>query len=131
MPKIILNILYGVATFTGVAGLFAGGVPLTKYALEILRDSEYLHYYDRTNLNESEMIFLLSLILLIGVRICSALENKTRPANPSDAASSGEKPVVPAPSKEISPLSGAAKTPSQPMESADDKLTRLLNEKKD
>jgi len=131
MLKVIRNILYGLAITTGVAGLFAGGVPLAEYLLEMSRDSEYSHYYDPRSLNEPEIIFLLSVILLIGVRICFALDGRIRPANPPDAGPSEEKPVAPAPANEIPPQSGAAETTARPAESADEKLTRLLDGKKD
>ena len=131
MLKIIRCILYGFAITTGVAGLLFGGDPLAKYLWEMLHDSEYRNYYDTHNLNEPGMIFLLSLILLIGVRICFALDKGIRPANPSEAVPSGKKPVAPAPPNKISPPPVPPETPAQPVESADKKLTRLLHQKKD
>lgn len=126
MLKIIRNVLYGLAIVTGVEGLFAGGVPVAKYLLEMLHDSDYSHYYDTSYIYEPGMIFLLSLILLIGVRICFALDGRIRPVNPSEEVPSGKKPAAPAPAKDVSPPSGAAETPAQPEKSADEKLTRLL-----
>jgi hypothetical protein len=131
MLKIIRCILYGLAITTGIAGLIIGGNPPAKYLWEMLRDSEYRNYYDTHNLNEPEMIFLLSLILLIGVRICLALDKGNRPANPAEAVPSGKKPVAPAPANEISPPTVPPETPAQPVESADKKLTRLLHQKRD
>jgi hypothetical protein len=131
MFKIIRCILYGLAITTGVAGLIIGGDPPAKYLWDMLRDYKYRDYYDTHYLNEPEMIFLLSLILLIGVRICFVLDKGIRPANPSEAVPSGKKPVAPAPSNEISPPPMPPETPAQPVESADKKLTRLLHPKKD
>jgi len=131
MLKIIRCLLYGLAILTGVAGLFVGGTPLVTFVRERLRDYEYRGYYDTSYLHAPEIIFLLSLILLVGVRICLALAKGTRPANPSETVPPGKKPAVPAPASEFSPPSGAAETPAPPAETADAKLTRLLNQKKD
>lgn len=131
MLKIIRHALYSLAILTGVAGLFVGGDPLAKYLWEMLHDYEYRYYYDTHYLNEPEIIFLLSLILLIGVRICFALDKGTRPQNPPDEVPSVKKPVAPAPANEISPPPITAETPAQPAESADEKLMRLLNQKRD
>ncbi len=129
MLKIIRTVLYGLASATGLAGVLVGGDPLVKYLWEMLHDSEYRYYYDTHYLYEPEIILLLSLILLIGVRICFALDKGMRPANPADAGPPGKAPVTPASANEISPA--AAETPAPPVESADEKLTRLLNPKKD
>jgi hypothetical protein len=130
MFKIIRCVLYSLAVLTGVAGLFVGGDPLVKYLWEMLHDSEYRSYYDTHYLNEPEIIFLLSLILLIGVRIAIALDKGIRPASPLEKDSSGKKLVAPAPASEIASPFGTAETPAQPVETADEKLTRLLNENK-
>src|ERR1017187_498115 len=131
MLKMIRCLLYGLAILSGVAGLFVGGTPLVKYMLQQWREHEYRGYYDTNYLNAPKIIFLLSLVLLIGVCIALALEKIIRPANPPVTVPPGKKPVAPAPASEISPPTGAAETPAQPVESADAKLTRLLNQKKD
>lgn len=131
MLKIIRYILYGLAITTGVAGLIIGGDPLTKYLWDVLRDYKYRDYSDTHFLNEPEMIVLLSLILLIGVRICLALDKGIRPASPSETVPSGKKLVAPAPSNKSSPPPVPPETPAQPVESADKKLTRLLHPKID
>ena len=131
MLKITRCVLYSLAILAGVAGLFDGGTPLVKYMLQQWRDQEYRSYYDTSYLNSPKIIFLLSLILLIGVRVCFALDKGVRPVKPLDTVSSGKKLAVPASASEISPPSGTAETPAQPAESADEKLTRLLNQKKE
>ena len=129
MLKIIRWLLYGAAITVGAGGLFIGGVPLVKYLLEMLHDPDYRYYYDTSYLNEPEMIFLLSLILLIGVRIAMALDRRIQPASLPDTSSSGKKPVASAPANEVAPPSAAAETPAPAVETADEKLTRLLNRK--
>lgn len=131
MLKIIRYVLYSLAILTGVSGLFVGGVPLVKFLWEMLHDYEYRYYYDTHYLNEPEIIFLLSLILLVGVRIALALDKGIRPAHSPDHVASGKQTAASAPANEVSPSPVAAETPAQPVESADEKLTRLLNQKKD
>ena len=131
MLKMIRCLLYGLAILAGVSGLFDGGMPLVKYMLQQWREHEYRGYYDTSYLNAPKIIFLLSLILLVGVRICLALDKGTRPVNPSDTVSSEKKPVAPAPAGKISSPSATAEPSAPPVESADAKLTRLLNQKKD
>src|ERR1017187_8587341 len=128
MLKMIRCLLYGLAILAGMAGLFDSGTPLVKYLLQQWREHEYRGYYDTSYLNSPKIIFLLSLILLLGVRICLALDKGTRPIKPSDTVSSGKKPVAPAQAGKISPPSATAETPAPPVESADAKLTRLLNQ---
>jgi hypothetical protein len=125
MLKIICRLLYGLAITTGVAGLFAGGVPLAKFALQYLRDHEYGYYYDTNSLYLPEIVFLLSLSLLIFVHIGLMVGKRIQPASPP-------KPDSPAPTDEISQPAGTAGTPAQTgQETADEKLARLLNQKKD
>src|ERR1035441_2369615 len=90
MLKMIRYLLYGLAILAGVAGLFDGGTPLVKYMLQQWRDQEYRSYYDTSYLNSPKIIFLLSLILLIGVRVCFALDKGVRPVKPLDTVSSGQ-----------------------------------------
>ena len=92
--KTVLNLirwlLYGVAITTGVLGLIIGGDPIVRYVLDELRNYEYRDYYEATNyLQEPEIIFLLSLILLIGVRIAMALDRGVRHFNPAEIFSGG------------------------------------------
>jgi len=123
MLKIIRCLLYGLAITTGVAGLFAGGVPLAKFALQYLRDHEYGYYYDTNSLYLPEIVFLLSLSLLIFVHISFMIGKGIQPASPP-------KPDSPAPAGKIfQPADTAGTTTDQ--ETADEKLARLLNQKKD
>jgi hypothetical protein len=131
MLKIIRYALYSLAIMAGVLGLFVGGIPLVEYVLEMLHDAEYRYYYDTHYLNEPEIIFLLSMILLVGVRIAMGLDKGIRPANPPDSGLSAKKPVAPAPAEETSQPSVAADTTALPVETADEKLTRLLKQKKE
>jgi MFS family permease len=130
MLKIIRGLLYGLATLAGVAGLFVGGVPLVEYLVEMLRDSEYRYYYDTHYLFEPQIIFLLSAILLVGIRIALALDKGIRPAPPREAAGSGKPPAASAPASESSPAAPVAEMPAPPVDTADAKLSRLLNQKK-
>lgn len=88
--KIIRRALYGLAIPTGVAGLFIGGVPVVKYVVELMRDYENRYFYDTQYLNEPVIVFLLSLILLTGVRICFALDKGSQIADPPDSVPSGK-----------------------------------------
>lgn len=131
MLKIIRCLLYGLAILAGVAGLYDGGTPLVKYMVHQWSEPEYQGYYDTRDLDFPKLTFLLSLVLLIGVRICLALEKGICPVNPSDSVASEKKPVAPAPAGKISSPAVTAETPAPPVETADTKLTRLLNQKKD
>src|ERR1039457_263564 len=131
MFKITRYVLYNLAILTGAAGLFDGGTPLGKYMLQQWGEHANSGYYDTNSLNSPKIIFLLSLILLVGVRICLALDKGTRPVNPFDTVSSGKKPVASAPAGKISSPSATAETSAPPVETADAKLTRLLNQKED
>jgi hypothetical protein len=131
MLKTIRCVLYGLAILTGVAGLFDSGTPLVKYMLQQWREHEYRGYYDTGYLNSPKIIFLLSLILLVCVRLSLALDKGIRPASPQNSIPSG-KPTAdtPALADEISqPPKAAISTMKTEQETADEKLTRLLNQK--
>jgi hypothetical protein len=126
MLKTIRWLLYGLAISTGVAGLLVGGVPLGKFAFEWLHDHEYGYYYDPNFLFSPEVIFILSVILLMFVYI-SHLVGKGIHIN-------GEtKSDPPPPPAEAAPATAdkAAPPAAAPVQTADDKLARLLNQKKD
>jgi hypothetical protein len=125
MLKTIRRILYGLAMLAGVAGLCIGGDPLLKYVLEMWHDAQNNDFYDIHYLNEPEIIVLLSLILLVGVRIAMALDKRIHSASPPNIASSKTEPVAPAPSAAV------LETTTQAIETADQKLTRLLKQEKD
>jgi|SRR5665213_1364374 len=133
MLKIIRCLLYSLAIFTGVAGLVAGGVPLAKYALQYLRDREYDYYFDANYLYPPGIIFLLSLLLLIFVHIGLMMGKGISPASsPKPDPSVKPAEAAPAPAGEISPPTKTAGTTAQAeLETADKKLTRLLNQNKD
>lgn len=127
MLKIIRWILYSLAILTGVLGLIVGSIPLVKYVSEMLHGDEYSDFSDMRYLAEPEIILLLSLILLTGVRICLALDRKIPPAGPADAIKKVEA-FATAKANILAPASSEPIAP--PAESPDEKLTRLLNQKK-
>jgi hypothetical protein len=129
MFKFIRRLLYGLATISGVAGLLIGGTPLVQFARERLNaDGGARDYYDTTYLHAPEIIFLLSLILLVGVCIGCALENSFSLSG-STKCNPGEKPAEPvrAETKKVSPI---AEPVILPDETADEKLKRLLDREK-
>jgi hypothetical protein len=133
--KTVLNLirwlLYGVAIATGVLGLIAGGDPIVRYLMDELRNYEYRDYYEATNyLQEPEIIFLLSLILLIGVRIAMALERVARHSNPVEMPQPEKKPVAATATGETSQPSAAAEAFATPAETVDEKLAHLLHRDK-
>ncbi|HTB83995.1 MAG TPA: hypothetical protein VK742_10105 [Candidatus Sulfotelmatobacter sp.] len=128
MLKIIRYVLYGLAILSGVAGLMVGGLPLAQFARERLQAEDSARdYYDTTYLHAPEIIFLLSLILLVGVCIGLTLEKGISPANPPRS----EKPAE-LQRTEAAAISAAGEIPApQTSESADEKLSRLLNREKE
>ena len=128
MLKIIRYVLYGLAILSGVAGLLAGGLPLAQFARERLQAEDSARdYYDTTYLHAPEIIFLLSLILLVGVCIGLALEKGISPAEPPRS----EKPAGPQ-RTEAAAISASKETPAPPSkETADNKLSRLVKGEKD
>jgi hypothetical protein len=129
MLKIIHQILYGLAIFIGLLGLVIGGDPLVKYALEMWRDAQGGYYYDTHYLNEPEIIVLLSLILLVGVRIAMALDQGTQPSNSPAVEASRQKLIAAVNDDAINAPLESREASAQPVETADEKLTRLLNKK--
>ena len=128
MLKTIRGFLYGLAILAGVTGLIDGGIPLVKYAMELWRDPEYSSYYNTNELNAPKIILLLSLIFLACVRISLSLDRKISPAIPADPIKKGD---VCATAKEIIPNLASPETIAPPAETPDERLTRLLSQKKD
>jgi hypothetical protein len=132
MLKAIRCLLYGLAVSAGVAGLFAGGVPLVKYAVFKWfhgRDSDY--YDDPNYLFSPEVVFLLSWILLIFVRISLVLEKGFHPSSlpqPDASGKAAENPPAPASTMSRPARAAAANVPTD-QAAADEKLARLLNQK--
>jgi hypothetical protein len=131
MFKFIRRLLYGLAILSGVAGLLAGGLPLAQFARERLQAEDSARdYYDTTYLHAPEIIFLLSLILLVGVCIGLALEKGISPAEPPRTGAT-EKPAE-LQRTEGADISASKETPAPPpKETADDKLSRLVNREKE
>ncbi|MGO8838270.1 MAG: hypothetical protein ACLQAH_12705 [Limisphaerales bacterium] len=128
-------LVYCLAVFTGVLGLLDGGIPLVKYAAERLASNNYEAYlvlssYDRFS---AEVIFILSLMLLILVHIGHAVGGGLHISNAREQVSSGRQ-------QSGSPLSAGLTsqsldppgTPAQTdKETADEKLARLLKQKQE
>ena len=126
MLKMIRCLLYGLATLAGVSGLVISGVPLVKYGLERLHDYESTSYYDTTYLHAPEIIFLLSLMLLVFVNIGLVIERRLGSVSVSNPVMPGK--TTPDPSAPVSEtVSGSSAVPANP----DSKLAHLLNPKKD
>ncbi len=130
MLKVIRWLLYGLAILSGGAGLYGGGVPLAKYAFQRLRDPGYGYYFAPDFLFPPEAIFLLSLLLLMSVRIGFAIEKGIRPADVHTPVASRNQPNDSASANEIARPSKTVETSAPDAETADEKLTRLLNQKK-
>jgi len=128
-------LLYCFAIFIGVAGLLEGGLPLLQYTIKRLEGNYFDAYavlssYDRFS---SEVILLLSLMLLIVVHIAHVLTGGLSFAKP-------EKPVLSRKQQDGSPLSAGlisqslepprAQVPTD-KESTDEKLGRLLKQRKE
>ena len=134
MLKAIRCLLYGLAISSGVAGLFAGGVPLVKYAaFQWFHGPESDLYDDPNYLFSPEVIFLLSLIVLIVAHASLVLGRGIPPASLPKPGSSGKSTEdSPAPASEISrPAKLAGTIGRTAQEAADEKLAQLLNQKKD
>jgi len=130
MKRFLRGLLYCLALLGGITGLVVGGKLLGKYVLARLNDP----YFDSFSYNDlvfsGGVIFILSLILLIFADIGLMLGKKFGPAKNADAA---PKPAG------VSPKTAASSSPSAPLpdveseadqESADEKLARLLQQKK-
>ena len=135
MLKAIRCLLYGLAISSGVAGLFAGGIPLAKYAAFKWFHGPDSDLYDDPNyLFSPEVIFLLSLIVLIVAH--ASLVLGIPPASLPKPGSSGKSTEdSPASASEISRPAKTTGTTVQTVqtvqETADEKLAQLLNQKKD
>ena len=132
MFKLIRLGLYGLATTAGVAGLFAGGVPLAKFAWKYWRDHQYGYYYDANSLYFPEIVFLLSLSLLVFVHLGLVVGKGNREAGSKPELTRKPAQNPPASLAGNLPAAGPAGPSAQAgRESADEKLARLLHQKKD
>jgi len=131
MFKFIRRLLYGLAVLSGVAGLLIGGLPLAQFARERLHtDDSARDYYDTTYLHAPEIIFLLSLILLVCVCIALALEKGISPAEPTRSEATEKPPEPQRKEAAVTSISGE-NAPPPSKETADEKLSRLLNREKE
>lgn len=122
--------LYWLAILTGVAGLFAGGAPLVKYAMQRWRDPAFDFYYNFGYIATAANTFILSTILLIFVHISYVIQRGFRATSKKPGAS-GKQPREPSlPANSISQAAGTSKE-QQAGETPDEKLARLINVKKE
>lgn len=125
--------LSSLATVAGVAGLFAGGVPLAKFGLQYWQDHDYGYYYDTNSLYLPEILVVLSLSLLIFVHLGLVLGRGIPPTISTKLDSSG-KPEKDSPTTADGvspPASATGATAKTEGETPDEKLARLLTRKKD
>jgi hypothetical protein len=128
MTRLFREVVYWLAMTAGILGLVAGGKSLVKYALARFNDP----YFDSFSYNDlvfsGGVIFLLSLILLIFADLARTLGGAFPPAKPESPGAS-PKPTLGAP-RTAAP-SGPAPETEPDRESADEKLARLLKQKKE
>jgi len=97
MTKLCGFLLYCLAVFVGLTGLLTGGLPLLEYAIKRLEGNGFDAYavldtYDRFY---SEVILILSLMLLILVHIGHALAGGLRLAKPRQSVPTPQTDVMP------------------------------------
>ena len=129
MRKFLRSTLYWLARLAGIIGLVTGGKLLVKYALARLNDP----YFDAFSYNDlvfsGGVIFLLSLLLLIFADVGRLLARHLDAAKPETTAAAGEPAKTSAPPASPAPL--PAPEPEADRESADEKLARLLKQKRE
>jgi len=129
MKATLVFLLYGLAVLTGVAGLFAGGVPLVNYALAHWHNPAFDYYSNFGMISTAGNLIILSLILLIFVHVSHVIKRGFR-ANPPKPDSSGkQRHASPLPANSISQPAGTAE-PMPAKETPDEKLGRLISVKK-
>ena len=137
MFRLFRFLLYCLAVFIGVAGLLEGGLPLLRYTIKRLEGDYFDAYtvlssYDRFS---SEIILILSLMLLILVHIGHALAGGlrfTKPEKPASLQTRSAGSLRP-PQKEMSdplPKSGQTQAAAE-LDEANEKLAPLIKRAKD
>lgn len=135
MFRVFRFLLYCFAVFIGVAGLLEGGLPLLEYTIKRLEGNSFDAYsvlssYDRFS---SEVILILSLMLLIVVHVGHVLAGGLRFAKtekPVRAQSAGSPPP---PQKETSsplPPPGQSQAAAG-IDQANEKLASLIKKPDD
>jgi hypothetical protein len=130
MLKAVVFVLYWLATLTGVAGLFAGGIPLVNYALARWRNPAFDYYSNFGLISTAANVIILSLMLLIFVHISYVIRGGFRARPKKPGASAIQPPDSSLPANSISQSAETSK--GQPAEETpDEKLARLINVKKE
>jgi hypothetical protein len=133
MLKVPRLLLYWLAVLAGVTGVLAEGISLFKNWMERLADPNYSYLLSAYDYFSAEVIFLLSLMLLIVVHIGHVVGGGFHLSGSRKPVSSGKQPGD-------SPLSAGLTSQSpEPLgaqaqadkETADEKLARLLKQGKE
>ena len=132
MSNVPRFLLYWLAVLAGVAGVLVEGISLLKNWKERLFDPDYSPLLSSYDSFSAEVIFLLSLMLLILVHIGHVVGGGLHISRSRKPVSSGKEPGDASPSavlvsQPLEPLGAQAQTDK---ETADEKLTRLLKQKK-
>lgn len=133
MSRVLRFLLYWLAVLAGVTGVLVEGVSLLKNWKERLFDPDYSPLLSSYDFFSAEVIFLLSLVLLIAVHIGHVVGGGLHFSRSRKPAASGNQPGDAPPSADSAsqsrePLGASAQTDK---ETADEKLTRLLKQKKE
>lgn len=130
MLRVFVFLLYGLAVLAGVAGLFAGGVPLVNYALARWRSPAFDYYSNFGLVSTAGSFIILSLILLIFVHVSYVIQSRFRASLKEPAPFNKQRDDSSPPANSISQPVGTSKGPPAE-ETPDEKLARLINVKKE
>lgn len=133
MSRVPRLLLYWLAVLAGVTGVLVEGISLLKSWKERLFDPDYSLLLSSYDFFSAEVIFLLSLMLLVVVHIGHVIgggfhiSRSKKPVSPGKQQ--GDSPSTTGLNSQSSePLGAQAQTDK---ETADEKLTRLLKQKKE
>jgi|SRR5208337_4036904 len=133
MLRLIRLLLYWLAVLAGVTGVLVEGLSLLKNWTQRLEDPNYSYLLSAYDYFSAEVIFLLSLMLLIVVHIGHVVGGGL-------LISKSKEPVSSGPHQGESPKSTSLTSPSPETlgapaqidkETADEKLARLLKQKQE
>jgi len=133
MSRLPRFLLYWLALLAGVTGVLVEGISLLKNWVQRLEDPDYSYLLSAYDYFSAEVIFLLSLMLLIVVHIGHVVGGGLHISRSKKPVSSGKQPDDPpltagSTSQSLEPPG----TPAQAdKETADEKLARLLKQKKE
>ena len=132
MSRIPRFLLYWLAVLAGITGVLVEGVSLVKNWMQQF-NPEYSYLLSAYDFFSAEVIFLLSLMLLIVVHIGHVVGGGLNISKPKESISPGKQ-------RGDSALSAGSTAPSPELleaqaqtdkETADEKLARLLRQKKE